>query len=208
MDKSDLHCLALMHTLAGAGTLLPDALPDDLLDHVQVQRLSKGQLVFDEGQPVPWLYVVRQGCFKLLCRSEAGDEWVLDFVAEGDFLCSVTALLPGGRSSCACEALEDGEVERVDYAWLERTAHTHPQWQQVLLQGWKAHAIRREWRERDLLTLGATRRYEAFLHSQPDLARRVPQKDLARYLGITPVSLSRIRGRLTREAAQRAATSP
>jgi CRP-like cAMP-binding protein len=38
-------------------------------------------------------------------------------------------------------------------------------------------------------------RYAAFLAREGNLAQRVPQKDLARYLGITPVSLSRIRRR-------------
>jgi hypothetical protein len=31
---------------------------------------------------------------------------------------------------------------------------------------------------------------------QPGLAKRIPQKDLALFLGITPVSLSRLRARL------------
>lgn len=39
-------------------------------------------------------------------------------------------------------------------------------------------------------------RYLELLHLQPDLLQRIPQHYVANYLGITPVSLSRIRRRL------------
>ena len=38
-------------------------------------------------------------------------------------------------------------------------------------------------------------RYEELLKERPDIIRRVPQHYIASYLGITPVSLSRIRNR-------------
>jgi len=40
------------------------------------------------------------------------------------------------------------------------------------------------------------KRYKDILTSQPQLISRVPKAELATYLGITPVSLSRIRNRL------------
>jgi CRP-like cAMP-binding protein len=42
-------------------------------------------------------------------------------------------------------------------------------------------------------------RYQTLLREQPEIVRRVPQHYVASYLGITPVSLSRIRGRLLRK---------
>ena len=59
-------------------------------------------------------------------------------------------------------------------------------------------AARKEARERELLTLGAEARYRAFCADEPLLARRIPQKDLARHLGLTPVGLNRIAMRVRR----------
>ena len=53
-------------------------------------------------------------------------------------------------------------------------------------------AERKEKRERELLILNAEERYREFLAEAPALQSRVPQKDLARYLGLTPVGLNRI----------------
>jgi hypothetical protein len=47
-------------------------------------------------------------------------------------------------------------------------------------------------RERDLLMLSAEALYRKFVNETPSLAERVPQKDLAAFLGVTPVGLNRI----------------
>ncbi|MNL75244.1 hypothetical protein D3C87_2010170 [compost metagenome] len=52
--------------------------------------------------------------------------------------------------------------------------------------------IRKEERERELLFLSALQRYEAFLVKYPGLENRIPQYHIASYLGISPVSLSRM----------------
>jgi CRP-like cAMP-binding protein len=192
MDKHLLLSWPLLCTLAGE----PVPMPDDLAEHLRIVSLTKGQTLFDAGQPHPYLYVVRQGCLKLIYRTLKGDEWVQDLVAEGTFFCSLTALHSQGLTSFACEALEACELECIDYVWMEEISTRHPLWQRALLRGWQDFAARKELRERDLLTLSPAQRYQAFVEANPGLAQRVPQKDLARFLGITPVSLSRIRGRL------------
>jgi CRP-like cAMP-binding protein len=42
-------------------------------------------------------------------------------------------------------------------------------------------------------------RYEELLREHPEIVRRIPQHYIASYLGITPVSLSRIRNRIHRK---------
>jgi len=192
MDKQGLQCAAVLCALAGQEVVLPA----DTLDHVCLVSLAKDEVLFEMGQPHPYLYVIRSGCVKLLYRTAQGEEWVQDFMAEGAFFGSVTAMSPGGVCSYACEAVEPCELERLDYAWIEQTAQADPVWRMALLNGWKDYAIRKEWRERDLLTLSPEQRLQAFLDREGHLAQRVPQKDLARHLGVTPVSLSRIRRRL------------
>lgn len=53
--------------------------------------------------------------------------------------------------------------------------------------------IKKEMKERLLLMNTAEERYLQFLKEFPGLEKRVPQYHIASYLGITPVSLSRIR---------------
>ena len=68
-----------------------------------------------------------------------------------------------------------------------------------------------ERRERELLTLNAEERYRLLVQERPELVSLVPQKDLARYIGVTPVAMSRIVSRvrqgLVAEGPSRAAVS-
>ena len=58
---------------------------------------------------------------------------------------------------------------------------------------------RKRQREEDLLCLSPAARYLAFLEREPGLAGRLALKEVAGYLRITPVALSRIRRRLRAE---------
>ncbi|MDE2430636.1 MAG: Crp/Fnr family transcriptional regulator, partial [Burkholderiales bacterium] len=58
------------------------------------------------------------------------------------------------------------------------------------------HIVRKEQRERELLTMTPEQRYQAFLTSYPQLSSRIQLRDVAHYLGVTPEALSRIRKRL------------
>lgn len=53
-----------------------------------------------------------------------------------------------------------------------------------------------EGREKDFLTKSAEQRYQALIAQRPDLIAQVPVHKIAKYLGIHPESLSRIRKQL------------
>lgn len=53
-------------------------------------------------------------------------------------------------------------------------------------------------RAADLLNLSPDERYRHFVENRPGIARRVPQYLLVSFLGTTPESLARIRGRMVR----------
>jgi hypothetical protein len=50
----------------------------------------------------------------------------------------------------------------------------------------------------DFKTSSPEQRYQNLLQKRPDLLQRVPQHQLASYLGIKPQSLSRLRARILR----------
>ena len=95
-------------------------------------------------------------------------------------------------------AMTDLALEQIPYVTLREFGDRHIAWQRALRVGIERYGARKEKRERELLTLTPEQRYGRFLEEEPALAARIPQKDLALYLGITPVALSRIRGRLQR----------
>jgi len=67
--------------------------------------------------------------------------------------------------------------------------------------------VHKEMRTRSLLQESARKRYLAFLDAHPDLFQRIPQYQIASYLGITDVHLSRLRRALAEERIAARSTS-
>jgi CRP-like cAMP-binding protein len=173
---------------------LPDW--DDLAPSFRLGQFGKGADVFAEGEWQPFVYVVRRGMVKLSYTNELGDEWVKSFIGDGDFFACPNVLLAGRTTDYSAVALEDSEIEQVDYASLRRLMERYPVWQRAVLQLLQWHIVRKEQRERELLTMRPEERYMSFLKTFPALAPRIQVRDTARYLGVTPEALSRIRKRL------------
>lgn len=184
----------LLERLAGAP--LPEW--QEFAATVRRRELAAGDTLFHADVPWPWLAVVTRGLFKLVYLRADGGERIRSFIAEGGFFASLAGLVPGGRTTFAAVAMGDASVEQLSYEQLRAFGDRHVAWQRALRVGIEFYGARKEKRERELLTLTPEERYRLFLAEEPGLAARVPQKDLALYLGITPVALSRIRGRIAR----------
>lgn len=191
------HCTVFQQLLqSAAGSALPEW--PRVAQALTVHRIDAGAAVFLQDVEHPFVYAVSSGLLKLHYLGEDGTEWIKSFASEGGFFASIAALRPGGRTSFMVTAIEASVLERVDYRLIAALAQEHLAWLRALQGLTMVFAARKEARERDLLTLDAEERYLAFCAAEPDLARRIPQKDLARHLGVTPVGLNRIAMRLRR----------
>lgn len=189
-----------METFATAGALrrlqsitglaLPDV--DRVLRHVRVVELDEREPAFRENDACPRVFVVRSGLLKQLYTAPDGSEWIKSFTGAGDLFACLAALQPGGRSSFASVAIERSVVESIDWAVIEDLGDRDVRWQKAIRLAFQHLAELKVRRERDLLMLSAAELYRKFASEQPELARRVPQKDLAAFLGVTPVGLNRI----------------
>jgi CRP-like cAMP-binding protein len=91
------------------------------------------------------------------------------------------------------EALEDSHILTFNYGQWKSLYDHHSCWSKVLLAILEKGYIKKEAREREFLLFSAEERYRSFLDEYPHLENRIKQHQIASYLGITPVALSRIR---------------
>ena len=168
----------------------------DFARSVQVHRAAAGAPVFAQGVADARIHVLRSGWVKLHYFGEQGQEWIKSFLAEGDFFASLSAWESNGRTSFAATAMADCEMESFESAALRSLADRHLPWARVMHRALLQFARSKEQRERELLTLSAQARYVLLQEQAPALLVRVRQKDLAQYLGVTPVGLSRIVSRV------------
>lgn len=178
----------LLQSLAGA------PLPGwpEFSRQVRLTKIRRGESVFHQGEAHPFAHVVRRGLIKNVYLREAGDAWIKSFTHERGFIASVAALKPGGLTSFSAVCIEDSDIECVPYDLVEQFAARDLLWSTAIRKAMTLFAERKEQRERDLLVLSPEERYRSLLQELPEIERRVSQKDLAAYIGVTPVGLNRI----------------
>jgi len=177
-----------------AGEALPEW--EVLNASFQLLYIAKGQDIFAADEWQPHIYVVRSGIVKLTYLSEDGHEWIKSFIGEGDFFACPNVLIAGLRTDYFATAVEECEIEQIDSVSMKRLTDAYPVWQRAIRQLLEWHIVRKDLRERELLTMSPEARYQSFLKTYPTVAARIQLKDVAQYLGVTAEALSRIRKRL------------
>ncbi len=156
-------------------------------------RLDKGAPLLRLGEVWRHALWLERGALRLYFTRRDGREFNKNFYLEGALLCPLTPAMWEAPSLFEIGALEPSLVWRADAgAWRTRLDALGA-WAPLrteLLARLVSHKLQRE---HELLTLDARRRYAAFRAREPQLAARIPLLHLASYLGITDVSLSRIR---------------
>jgi CRP-like cAMP-binding protein len=159
-------------------------------------RKPKGSVLIRQGQESAWLFVLQKGMVKLAYRTAAGDEWIKSFIADTGLFAANDPWSAHAPSRFTAECLEPCDVVHLPLAWAGAQISAEPRLL-AAYAGFSAWVRRRkEIREEALLCDSAEERYRAFLATMPDLARRLRQGDIARFMRITPVALSRIKRRI------------
>ena len=162
-------------------------------------HLARGAHFVAAGQRRPEVALLLHGACRLYYPRPDGEERTTFFFFENHLLADYPGCLTGQPSQFSIQALTDCELVVFDYAVLRRLYDEWPVYErfgrlvaEYLLLGTDARLV-------EQLTLSPEERYRALLGSgKTKIMERIPQHLVANYLGITPVSLSRIRGRVAR----------
>jgi len=163
-------------------------------------EFKKGEYLFKQGDLDTSVYVVKSGLLKAYYLTVDGKELVKSFIQEGEFIGSLIACSSNEPCTFSLMTLEDSSLLRIPFEDLQTAAVSNHELSSFVNGGLVNLAIKKERREYEFLCLSAPERYALFKQRTPHLVDRITQNDIARYLGITPVALSRIK---QREALER-----
>ena len=167
--------------------------------HLTVSTIKKHELFAEEGRVSGEVAFVIEGMFRQFYTKD-GDERTTYFFFEHHFLSAYISCLTGKPSLVTIEALSDSTCISFPYSVLHGLFEQHMVWQKFGRLIAEYLTIGLEERMASLLLLSPEERYLDLLEgNKKKILERVPQHYIANYLGITPVSMSRIRNRILRK---------
>jgi CRP-like cAMP-binding protein len=175
---------------------VPDRELAQLVAIFRPAHLIQGQFFIQAGDIPQTLGFLVSGICRLYYIDDTGTEWTKSFCVANDVVAAYSALLLGETSPFFIQALTDCSLLVAQYTAYQAITSEHGCWQILKRKLAETLFIKKEKRESQLLLDDARTRYRKFLAEYPGLEAQVKQYHIASYLGITPVSLSRIRTQL------------
>jgi CRP-like cAMP-binding protein len=166
--------------------------------HLRYCELPAGGVVTREGDVATCFGFVVSGVIKKVHVTERGRVVVRGFGGPGSLVGAYVSLLTQQPSYLRVEALRPAELFLVDWSLMPALYARHACWQILGRRIAESMLLEREARAHELLTLSATERYALFCQTHRALLPELRNIDIASYLGISPVSLSRLRARRRR----------
>lgn len=191
------------------GSELPEALRG-LIERSPLRQLSAGETLIHPGEPQDRIWWLQSGRLRSFSLGEDGSEFNHDFVGPQEWACGG---LQFGPDSCCVEpglglaALSISQVRVLGLDALQRLRSSDAPSADFLFRQLLQVGARRLQREADLVHRSAQQRYLALLQQQPEIEGELSQKQIAQWLGITPVALSRIRRRCRQASAETASST-
>lgn len=163
---------------------------------VTERKIKRRQMILQEGFTCKHYSFVVEGCFRMYGVDNKGVEHNIEFAAESNWIADIGSFHSGKPSKLFIEALEPSvilQIEKQDLYFLYTSVPKLDRIFKVIIENkfveLQNHVLQN-------ISSTAQERYLSFLEQYPKLALRLPNTQIASYLGITPEFLSRIRSEL------------
>lgn len=156
-------------------------------------EVKKGDVLFRAGSPATHVGFVISGLFKVCLNTAEGGIYIKTFIQENDFVGPYSSIIEKTVSRFDFQAIEDSKIILINVLKVRELLQPNSIWETFGRKVAEKFFCEREKKEIFILTTKAKERYEYFLEKHKNLLDRVSQKDIANYLAIDPVTLSRLK---------------
>ncbi|MFD2672149.1 Crp/Fnr family transcriptional regulator [Marinicrinis sediminis] len=163
---------------------------EKMAEHIPVAVLKKGTVLLHQGEVPDKCYFVLKGCVRQYTTDETGKETTCQFFTEEQ---SVTIF--NGATKYTLHCLEDCVLIVGDLSVEQDMYERHPELERMTRKMIEENLGDMHDDFASFMASSPEERFLALQEKRPGLIDRVPQYQLASYLGITPESLSRIKKR-------------
>ncbi len=165
-------------------------------DNMCVKTYKKGAFLLKEGQRSVDTYFILEGCIREYIVT-GGEEKTTNFFTEEQWVISLNNFNPQSPSAHNLVCVEDTIVSVGNEESARKLFKQFPGFETISRAIVEADFAQQKKLLTSYLTDSPEQRYLNLLQSRPGLLQRIPQYQLASFIGVKPESLSRIRKRMS-----------
>ena len=171
----------------------------DLSKKVIERKIKRRQFILQEEDICKHYTFVAEGCFKKFQVDQKGTEHNLQFIAENDWIMEIDSFYNEKPSRVFIEAVEPSIILQITKPDLINLFMSNPKFNRNFRVIIENRFVELENRVLQAISSTAEERYLTFLNQYPKLSQRLPNTQIASYLGITPEFLSKIRKEISKK---------
>jgi CRP-like cAMP-binding protein len=164
--------------------------------HLFTESLKKGDNYCEQGKVCTKIGFVTKGVFKVLKVDSEGNEYIPYFTSEGHFAVAIQSFSEKTPSDESVLAVTDCSVVTISASAFDLFEKEITNFSKIIQILKEKAFIEKLKLKSEMLVDDAETKYAKLLARQPSLIQRVPQNQIALFLGITPHTLSRIRAKI------------
>ncbi|MEK8180591.1 Crp/Fnr family transcriptional regulator [Flavobacterium buctense] len=169
------------------------------LSKIETKHYKAKTVILSAGEVCKDSYFVNSGLLRSFTINDNIVEHVLSFACEGWWIGDMYSLLSQKPGNLFIEVLEDAEVVLLSKENQEELYHLIPKLERFFRIIVENSLVAYQERLMDNLSLSAEERFDKFCKKYPTLIQKVPQKQIASFIGVTPEFFSKMKSRLLRK---------
>jgi CRP-like cAMP-binding protein len=177
---------------------LDDIEKEELRNRAIEKNIKRRQFILQEGDVCRYYTFVISGCFKMYEVDKNGIDHIIQFASENEWIVEIGSFYSNKPSRLYIEAIEPSSVLQIEKPNLLYLYTNFPKFDRNFRVIIENKVVDLENRVLQTISSTAEERYQSFLEQYPKLSNRLPNTQIASYLGITPEFLSKIRNNIAK----------
>lgn len=178
---------------------LSDLEKETILSKIEVKQYAAKTVLLNAGEVCKHSYFVNSGILRSFNINDNIVEHVLQFACEGWWIGDMYSLITQKPGNLYVEVNEDAEVVLLSKENQEILYQEIPKLERFFRILTENSLVANQERLMDNLSLSAEERFEKFCTKYPTLIQKVPQKQIASYIGVTPEFFSKMKAKMLKK---------
>ena len=178
---------------------LSDLEKETILSKIEIKHYKAKTVLLQAGEVCKHSYFVNSGILRSFNINDNIVEHVLQFACEGWWIGDMYSLITQKPGNLYVEVNEDAEVVLLSKENQEELFQEIPKLERFFRILTENSLVANQERLMDNLSLSAEERFEKFCTKYPSLIQKVPQKQIASYIGVTPEFFSKMKAKILKK---------